>query len=61
MNLCLKGQCKHKNFFPVTEKEIIGAILIIIGSGLSNAGGTGGNLINLFRWGITGSNINFVS
>lgn len=34
--------CKHKNFFPATSKEIIGGILIAIGSALSNAGGIGG-------------------
>ncbi len=42
LNLCLNHKCTHKNFFPTTNKEIIGGILIFIGSALSNAGGIGG-------------------
>lgn len=42
MNYCINGICKHKDFFPITPKEVIGAVLIIIGSALSNAGGIGG-------------------
>lgn len=38
----MSGVCKHKSYFPITTKEIIGSILIIIGSALSNAGGIGG-------------------
>jgi len=40
--LCLDGICKHKNYFPITERELIGAILIFFGSAISNAGGIGG-------------------
>jgi uncharacterized membrane protein YfcA len=42
LNLCKEGLCKHKDFFPITLTEAIGALLIIIGSALSNAGGIGG-------------------
>lgn len=43
MNYCDSNyKCKHKQFFPPTIQEIIGAFLIIIGSALSNAGGIGG-------------------
>jgi uncharacterized membrane protein YfcA len=42
LNICIDGFCKHKKFFPVTGKEVIGAVLIFIGSALSNAGGIGG-------------------
>jgi len=44
MNYCKNSICLHKEFFPPTSDELIGAILIFIGSALSNAGGTGGTL-----------------
>jgi len=44
MNYCQNGICKHKDFFPASSEELIGAILIFIGSALSNAGGTGGKI-----------------
>lgn len=47
MNYCQNNICMHKDFFPATNEEIIGSVLIFIGSALSNAGGTGGiNLTN---------------
>lgn len=42
MNECINNKCVHKEFLPATIHEIIGGILIIIGSALSNAGGIGG-------------------
>jgi uncharacterized membrane protein YfcA len=42
LNNCIDAICKHKSFFPLTSTEIIGALFIIIGSALSNAGGIGG-------------------
>ena len=42
MNLCIKNECKHKSLFPITKREIVGLLCIIVGSALSNAGGIGG-------------------
>jgi len=42
MNFCQKNICKHKSLFPITQREVIGLIFIIVGSALSNAGGIGG-------------------
>ncbi len=42
MNNCIDYKCQHKHFLPPTLQEIIGCMLIIIGSALSNAGGIGG-------------------
>lgn len=43
MNICKNNKCQHKDFFPPNYEELIGGVLIFIGSALSNAGGSGGN------------------
>jgi hypothetical protein len=45
--LCIDGHCQHKSFFPLTEKELIGAVLIFIASAICNAAGMGGKLFVL--------------
>jgi uncharacterized membrane protein YoaK (UPF0700 family) len=44
LNHCdnISKECVHKNFLPPTLRELIGGILIVFGSALSNAGGIGG-------------------
>ena len=42
LNVCVDGKCKHKQFFPPFTIEIVGTLMIIVGSALSNAGGIGG-------------------
>jgi len=42
---CVENQCHHKNIFPLTFREILGAILIMILSGFANSGGIGGGSI----------------
>jgi uncharacterized membrane protein YfcA len=44
LNFCNleKKLCVHKKVFPITFSEVIGLIMITIGSALSNAGGIGG-------------------
>ena len=39
---CLDGKCVHKGVFPLTIREIVGAIIITFISGLANSGGLGG-------------------
>lgn len=42
LNYCLLKQCRHKRFFPITLKEIIGSIVLFVTSALTNASGVGG-------------------
>ena len=42
LNSCIEGLCVHKDIFPLTLREGIGAIFIMIFSGFANAGGIGG-------------------
>lgn len=42
LNFCVLNYCRHKAFYSITAKEIIGMILIFFAAGLANAGGTGG-------------------
>ena len=42
LNSCINGICVHKDIFPLTFREGIGAVLIMIFSGFANAGGIGG-------------------
>jgi uncharacterized membrane protein YfcA len=42
MNVCVNYKCVHKPFLPPTKEEYIGALSILIGSAISNAGGIGG-------------------
>ena len=42
MNICVNHKCVHKSFLPPTNEEIIGALSIVVGSAISNAGGIGG-------------------
>jgi len=44
LNECINNTCKHKKFLPPSIREIIGVMLITLGSALSNAGGIGGNI-----------------
>eukprot|EP01017_Pseudomicrothorax_dubius_P030999 TRINITY_DN3912_c0_g3_i1.p1 TRINITY_DN3912_c0_g3~~TRINITY_DN3912_c0_g3_i1.p1 ORF type:complete len:461 (+),score=61.01 TRINITY_DN3912_c0_g3_i1:129-1511(+) len=37
--------CEHKPVFPMTTREILGAVFLVIVAGLSNAGGLGGGPI----------------
>jgi len=43
-NFCFKEKCHHKSLIPITGRDVIGFLSIIIGSAVSNAGGIGGNL-----------------
>lgn len=55
-HICAKGECEHKNLFPVDGVEVLGSLLILVASGLSNAGGIGGGplmviiLITIFNF-----------
>lgn len=42
LNYCLLKQCRHKRFFPITFKEILGSIVLFVTSALTNASGVGG-------------------
>jgi hypothetical protein len=42
LNECIDNKCIHKEFFPYTAREVMGGLLIMVGSALSNAGGIGG-------------------
>lgn len=42
LNSCIKGKCVHKSLYDPRLAEILGLFLILIGSGISNAGGIGG-------------------
>jgi len=42
---CVKGICVHKSIFPLSKKEMIGTILIMLVSGLANAGGSSGTAL----------------
>jgi len=39
---CIENTCVHKEIFPLTIREIIGASLIVLISGFANIGGKGG-------------------
>lgn len=41
-NLCINEQCIHKPILPITIKEVIGLVFILISSFLANASGIGG-------------------
>src|SRR5690348_6467455 len=42
---CIDGACVHKSFFPITWLEIGGIVLIMVVSGVANAGGIGGGTL----------------
>jgi len=42
---CKEGMCVHKDIFPMSKKEIIGTVLIMIVTGLANAGGSSGTAL----------------
>jgi len=42
---CVENECKHKDIFPLTFREVIGALCIMILSGFANSGGIGGGSI----------------
>jgi hypothetical protein len=42
---CIDGICQHKYLFPLSTREIISTILLMILSGLANAGGLGGGAL----------------
>eukprot|EP01017_Pseudomicrothorax_dubius_P011257 TRINITY_DN14179_c0_g1_i1.p1 TRINITY_DN14179_c0_g1~~TRINITY_DN14179_c0_g1_i1.p1 ORF type:complete len:220 (-),score=48.85 TRINITY_DN14179_c0_g1_i1:35-694(-) len=42
---CIEGVCVHKPLFPLSTLEIFGSILVVIISGVANAGGLGGGAI----------------
>jgi uncharacterized membrane protein YfcA len=54
--VCFKAECQHKNLFPMDWDEILGSFLILVASGLANAGGIGGGplmviiLITIFNF-----------
>jgi len=45
LHQCVNKTCVHKDIFPLTLREIIGAVLVIILSGLSTSGGLGGGSV----------------
>lgn len=42
IDICVSGSCEHKDFFPITFYDILGALLILFVSALANASGLGG-------------------
>lgn len=42
---CIDNQCVHKDIFPLTTREIIGSIALMLLAGLANAGGLGGGAL----------------
>jgi len=42
---CQEGICVHKDIFPMGKNEIIGTVLIMIVTGLANAGGSSGTAL----------------
>ena len=48
LNICNSDKyCEHKEVFPITTQEIIGLVVLLIGSAISNAGGIGGGALLL--------------
>lgn len=42
LNYCILNECHHKRYFPPTQKEIVGSLMIFLASALTNAAGIGG-------------------
>lgn len=42
---CTNGYCLHKDIFPLTFREIVGSIFLMLLAGLANAGGLGGGAL----------------
>ena len=55
-HVCSNHDCTHKPLFPLGGYEVLGSCLILVASGLSNAGGIGGGplmviiLITIFNF-----------
>jgi hypothetical protein len=41
-SICRDGECQHKSLFPIGGAEVLGSFMILVASGLANAGGIGG-------------------
>ena len=41
-SICQLGECQHKSLFPIDGPEILASFMILVASGLANAGGIGG-------------------
>lgn len=41
-NICVNGQCEHKEVFPIYPKEWVGTLILSCFTVLSNVGGIGG-------------------
>lgn len=46
MEVCVDKECEHKALFPIEGLEIVGSLLTILISGLSNSAGIGGGPLN---------------
>lgn len=42
LNYCILNECHHKRYFPPTQKELVGSLMIFFASALTNAAGIGG-------------------
>ena len=45
LHICEDGYCVHKDIFPLTARETIGTIILMILAGIANAGGLGGGAL----------------